>query len=70
MDRHRCTAGVYHYTTTFRLAEAAESAMHTALGIADRTCGATPRVDARHRGPTTCAGTLGRRREVSAGVGD
>jgi len=37
-------AGIYHYTTTFRLAEAAEAAMHTALGIADRTFGATPRV--------------------------
>lgn len=37
-------AGIYHYTTTFRLAEAAEAAMHTALGIADRTFGATPRL--------------------------
>ncbi len=37
-------AGIYHYTTVFRLAEAAEAAMHTALGIADRTFGATPRV--------------------------
>lgn len=37
-------AGIYHYTTTFRLAEAAEALMHTALGIADRTFGATPRV--------------------------
>jgi acyl-CoA thioesterase FadM len=37
-------AGIYHYTTAFRLAEAAEAAMHTALGIADRTFGATPRV--------------------------
>jgi acyl-CoA thioesterase FadM len=37
-------AGIYHYTTTFRLAEAAEAAMHTALGIAERTFGVTPRV--------------------------
>ena len=37
-------AGIYHYTTAFRLAEAAEAAMHTALRIADRTFGATPRV--------------------------
>jgi acyl-CoA thioester hydrolase len=37
-------AGIYHYTTVFRFAEAAEAAMHTALGIADRTFGATPRV--------------------------
>ena len=37
-------AGIYHWTTAFRLAEAAEAAMHTALGIADVTFGATPRV--------------------------
>ncbi len=37
-------AGIYHYTTVFRLAEAAEARMHTALGIAGRTFGATPRV--------------------------
>ena len=37
-------AGIYHYTTTFRFAEAAEAAMHTRLGIAERTFGATPRV--------------------------
>ena len=37
-------AGIYHYTTVFRLAEAAEAAMHTALGIADRTFGLTPRL--------------------------
>jgi acyl-CoA thioester hydrolase len=37
-------AGIYHYATVFRFAEAAEAAMHTALGIADRTFGATPRV--------------------------
>jgi acyl-CoA thioesterase FadM len=37
-------AGIYHYTTAFRLAEAAEAAMHTALGIADRTFGLTPRL--------------------------
>ena len=37
-------AGIYHWTTVFRLAEAAEAALHTALGIADVTFGATPRV--------------------------
>ena len=37
-------AGIYHWTTVFRLAEAAEAALHTALGIADFTFGATPRV--------------------------
>ena len=38
-------AGIYHWTTAFRLAEAAEAALHTALGIAHRTFGATPRVN-------------------------
>ncbi len=37
-------AGIYHWTTAFRLAEAAEAVLHTALGIADFTFGATPRV--------------------------
>ena len=37
-------AGIYHWTTAFRLAEAAEAALHTSLGIADVTFGATPRV--------------------------
>jgi YbgC/YbaW family acyl-CoA thioester hydrolase len=37
-------AGIYHWTTAFRLAEAAEAALHSALGFADRTFGATPRV--------------------------
>jgi acyl-CoA thioester hydrolase len=37
-------AGIYHWSTAFRLAEAAEADLHTALGIADRTFGATPRV--------------------------
>jgi acyl-CoA thioesterase FadM len=40
-------AGIYHWTTAFRLAEAAEAALHTALGVADRTFGATPRVSVR-----------------------
>jgi acyl-CoA thioesterase FadM len=40
-------AGIYHWTTAFRLAEAAEAALHSALGIADRTFGATPRVSVR-----------------------
>jgi acyl-CoA thioesterase FadM len=26
-------AGIYHWTTVFRFAEAAEAALHTALGI-------------------------------------
>src|SRR6476620_4152839 len=37
-------AGIYHWTTAFRLAEAAEAVLHTALGIADFTFGAMPRV--------------------------
>src|ERR1700741_4483337 len=37
-------AGIYHWTTVFRLAEGAEAPLHTALGIAHRTFGATPRV--------------------------
>jgi acyl-CoA thioesterase FadM len=36
-------AGIYHWTTVFRLAEAAEAAMHTALGI-EGTFGLAPRV--------------------------
>ena len=37
-------AGIYHWTTAFRLAEAAEAALHTALGIDAITFGATPRL--------------------------
>jgi acyl-CoA thioesterase FadM len=37
-------AGLYHWTCVFRMAEAAEAALHSALGIADRTFGATPRL--------------------------
>ena len=37
-------AGIYHYTTAFRLAEAAEAALHTDRGIDHITFGATPRV--------------------------
>lgn len=37
-------AGIYHWTTVLRLAEAAEAALHTALGITGRTFGVTPRV--------------------------
>jgi acyl-CoA thioester hydrolase len=37
-------AAIYHWTTVFRLSEAAEAVLHTALGIADFTFGATPRV--------------------------
>jgi acyl-CoA thioesterase FadM len=37
-------AAIYHWTTVMRLAEAAEAALHTALEIASRTFGVTPRV--------------------------
>lgn len=37
-------AGIYHWTTACRLAEAAEAVLHTALGIERFTFGATPRV--------------------------
>jgi acyl-CoA thioester hydrolase len=37
-------AGIFHWTTVFRMAEAAEAALHTSLGIADRTFGVSPRV--------------------------
>jgi YbgC/YbaW family acyl-CoA thioester hydrolase len=36
-------AGIYHWTTVFRFAEAAEAAMYTALGI-ERAFGSAPRV--------------------------
>lgn len=39
-------AGIYHWSTVIRFAEAAEIELHTALGIADITFGATPRVKA------------------------
>jgi acyl-CoA thioester hydrolase len=37
-------AGIYHWTTVFRLAEAAEAVMHTGLGIVERSVSASPRV--------------------------
>ncbi len=37
-------AGVYHWSTVFRLVEAAEAALHDRLGIRDYTFGRTPRV--------------------------
>lgn len=37
-------AGIYHFTTLFRLFEAAEAALHERLGIRDQTFGKTPRV--------------------------
>jgi hypothetical protein len=52
-----------HYTTTFRLAEAAEAAMHTALGIADRTFGATPRLGAEMASSARCGSTTRSRRQ-------
>jgi YbgC/YbaW family acyl-CoA thioester hydrolase len=39
-------AGIYHWSTVIRFAEAAEIELHTALGIAEITFGATPRVKA------------------------
>jgi YbgC/YbaW family acyl-CoA thioester hydrolase len=39
-------AGIYHWSTVIRFAEAAEMELHTALGIAEITFGATPRVKA------------------------
>lgn len=37
-------AGVYHWSTVFRLVEAAEAVLHDRLGIRDHTFGRTPRV--------------------------
>lgn len=37
-------AGIYHWSTVIRFAEEAEAELHTALGIAAVTFGATPRV--------------------------
>jgi acyl-CoA thioesterase FadM len=37
-------AGIYHYTTVFRLAEAAEAALATSLGVAGHMFGSSPRV--------------------------
>ena len=37
-------AGIYHYSTLLRLAEAAETELHNEHGIAEVTFGATPRV--------------------------
>ncbi len=39
-------AGIYHWSTVIRFAEEAEAELHTALGIAQATFGATPRVKA------------------------
>ncbi len=39
-------AGIYHWSTVIRFAEAAEMELHTALGIAQLTFGAAPRVRA------------------------
>lgn len=38
-------AGIYHYTTVFRLIEAAEAELHTRLGIDHLTFGFTPRLN-------------------------
>lgn len=40
-------AGHYHWSTAFRLAEAAESVLHERLGFRDETFGRTPRVNVR-----------------------
>lgn len=37
-------AGVYHWSTVFRLVEAAEAVLHDRLGIREHTFGRTPRV--------------------------
>jgi acyl-CoA thioesterase FadM len=37
-------AGVYHWSTVFRLVEAAEARLHDRLGIREYTFGRTPRV--------------------------
>lgn len=37
-------AGVYHWSTVFRLVEAAEAVLHDRLGIREHTFGTTPRV--------------------------
>ena len=37
-------SGAHHYTTAFRLAEAAEASLHRDLGITERMFGRTPRV--------------------------
>jgi YbgC/YbaW family acyl-CoA thioester hydrolase len=39
-------AGIYHWSTVIRFAEAAEMELRTSLGIAEITFGATPRVKA------------------------
>ena len=39
-------AGIYHWTTVMRLAEAAEAVLHTELGVVGQTFGRTPRVHA------------------------
>ena len=36
-------AGIYHYSTLLRLAEAAEAELHTTCGVAHITFGGTPR---------------------------
>lgn len=40
-------AGIYHWTTVCRLAEAAEAELHRALGISELTFGVSPRVAVR-----------------------
>jgi acyl-CoA thioesterase FadM len=37
-------AGIYHWSTVIRFAEAAEAALHNALGITELTFGSTPRL--------------------------
>lgn len=37
-------SGAYHWSTVFRLVEAAEAVLHDRLGIRERTFGTTPRV--------------------------
>jgi acyl-CoA thioesterase FadM len=50
-------AGVCHRTTVARFAEAAEAALHDALGIADETFGSTPRLDISFEFRRRCSST-------------
>jgi acyl-CoA thioesterase FadM len=45
-------AGIYHWTTVGRFAEAAEAALHNALGITDVTFGSTPRLSVAFEFPS------------------
>ena len=61
-------AGVWHFSTLFRYAEAAEAQLHRELGISDRTFGYTPRVriEGDYKAPVRFDDEL----EVTLRVGD